>query len=257
MNPRRSAPYRDVEIAPLDVVADVESERVARPVMFQSWRDLTFLHWRYPAAAVRAHVPPALEVETFDGSAWVGVTPFLLENLHPPGLPALPWLGRFPETNCRTYVRGPDGGRGVWFFSLDAARLAAVAGASLAYGLPYRWSRMRVRKQGACVRYRSERHWPFEAASTGISVEPGGAAQTGELERFLTARFRLYTIIGGRMMYASVEHAPWPLRKVRVVEAEETLTVAAGLPRHTPVPDAAHFSAGVTVRVSGPRRARS
>src|SRR5581483_5061957 len=101
--------------------------------MLQSWCDLTFLHWRYPLEAAQALVPGPLQVETFDGSAWVGITPFVVRALRPPLLPSLPWISHFPETNCRTYVKGPDGHSGVWFFSLDAARAPAVMGARLGY----------------------------------------------------------------------------------------------------------------------------
>lgn len=90
----------------------------------QSWCHMTFLRWRYPVAPVQRQVARPLEVESFDGSAWVGVTPFLLRRLRAESLPPLPWISQFPETNCRTYGKGPDGHSGVWFFSLGAARLS-------------------------------------------------------------------------------------------------------------------------------------
>ena len=109
---------------------------------------LTFLHWRYPPETVQALLPDGLEVETFDGVAWVGLIPFLMDRVRPRWLPPVPWLSRFPETNVRTYVRGPDGRTGIWFFSLDAARLPAVLAARVGFGLPYYWSEMSVRAMG-------------------------------------------------------------------------------------------------------------
>src|SRR5688572_7906720 len=103
-------------------------QRVKYPVMFQRWRRITFLHWPCEPALLAGRLPPPLELDKFDGVGWVGLTPFIVAGLRPPFVPALPWLSKFPETNVRTYVRGPDGQRGVWFFSLDAARLAAVIG---------------------------------------------------------------------------------------------------------------------------------
>ena len=223
--------------------------------MLQSWRELTFLHWRLPAAEVARRIPSSLTVESFDGSAWIGVTPFHLRNLRPPWLPAVPWLSHFPETNCRTYVRAPDGSRGIWFFSLEAARLAAVAGARMAYGLPYFWSRMRVQVEGTRIRYQSARRWPNTCGITNIEVERGEPVEAGPLENFLTERFRLFSSVGGRLMCADVEHAPWPLMQARVIRAEQTLIECAGLPR----PDGealAHYSPGVHVRVGPPRLLR-
>jgi uncharacterized protein YqjF (DUF2071 family) len=166
-------------------------------------------------------------------------------------LPAPPWLSRFPETNCRTYVRAPDGSRGVWFFSLDAARAAAVAGARTGYGLPYAWSRMRVEAAGARIRCRSRRRWPDTAARTDIEVERGEPVDSHEREIFLTARFRLFSFRRGRLVYADVEHAPWPLARARVIRADQTLIECAGLPRPEGTP-VAHFSPGVRVRVGPP-----
>lgn len=109
-------------------------EPVARPVMTQHWADAVFLHWRYPPAAVQRLLPAGVEVDTHDGSAWVGLVPFNMERLGLPGLPPFPLVGAFPEVNVRTYVHsGPR--RGVWFFSLDIDKVLATAVARLAYRL--------------------------------------------------------------------------------------------------------------------------
>jgi len=231
-------------------------EPVKAPLNFQSWHDLTFLHWRYAREIVQQQVPAPLEVETFDGSAWVGVVPFVITGFRPPLLPPLPWISRFPETNCRTYVKAPDGSSGVWFFSLDAARVGAVAAARMAYGLPYAWARMRVTRTERRVEYESERIWPDRVGRTRIGVEEGERREAGELEIFLTARFRLYSFIGGRLTYTRIEHPPWPLRTAQVTRLDQTLTRTAGLPDPAGEP-LAHFSREVDVRVAAPRGMRS
>jgi len=108
---------------------------------------LTFLHWRFPPEAVQRLLPPGLEVETRDGSAWVGLIPFLMA-VGLPHVEPLPWASRFCETNVRTYVRDEAGRSGIWFFSLDAARLGAVVVARSAYRLPYFWAAMSVQHPG-------------------------------------------------------------------------------------------------------------
>ncbi|WP_162794910.1 YqjF family protein, partial [Nonomuraea lactucae] len=134
--------------------------RVARPVMYQRWSHMTFLHWRYPVEAVGSLLPPGLEVEPFDGAAWVGLALFRMEGVRPPGVPALPWLSLFPETNVRTYVRDARGRNGVWFFSLDAGRLVAALAGRAGFRLPYFWSDMSVRADGPRWRYRCARRRP-------------------------------------------------------------------------------------------------
>lgn len=228
------------------------SHRVPFAVMIQTWARITFLHWRFPPDQLASRLPPGLSIDTFDGSAWLGLTPFIVDGLRPPLLPALPWISRFPETNLRTYVRGPDGVGGIWFFSLDAARAAAVAGARITYGLPYVWSRMRVTIDGSRVEYRSRRMWPDQIARTQIRIERGGAVAKDDLAVFLTERYRLYSMIAGRLAYANADHVPWPLEQARVLELEQTLTDAAGLVRPEGAP-LVYFSEGVESRVAAPR----
>jgi uncharacterized protein YqjF (DUF2071 family) len=224
---------------------------VRRPVMFQGWRNLTFLHWRYPPGVIARLLPSSLELDTLDGAAWIGLTPFLLTGLRPPLLPSLPWISRFPETNVRTYVRGPDGERGIWFFSLEAARFAAVAGARLLYGLPYRWAQMTVSAKPDLVEYASRRY--SGPGRTRISVRIGERMEPAKRERFLTARFRLYSEFAGRLAFAQVEHEPWPLHAATVSSLEQDIIEHSGLPPAQGEP-LVHFSPGVYVRIGRPRR---
>jgi uncharacterized protein YqjF (DUF2071 family) len=221
------------------------------PAMFQNWRYLTFLHWRASVSAVAGLLPSSLRVDTYDGSAWVGVTPFLLSGLRPPFSSALWWISEFPETNCRTYVIGPDGRAGIWFFSLDAARWPAVLGARVGYGLPYAWSRMRVTMENDRVRYESRRVGCARAASS-IEVEVGQRIEPSEIEIFLTARYRLFSTIWGRLACAEVEHEPWPLHSASLLHCEQTLTQEAGI-YVEPAGPLVHFSPGVKVRVGRPK----
>ena len=215
--------------------------------MRQSWRQLTFLHWRYEPEIVQTLLPEGLQLDTFEGAAWVGLIPFEIHNLA--GLP------RFPETNVRTYVIGPDGGRGVWFFSLDAARLLAVIGARAGYRLPYFWASMHVDSEDGGVRYGSRRKWPHRPESTDILVRPAAPYSSDELserDHFLTARFCLYTLMRGRIGRAQIEHAPWPLARATVCDLKQTLVAAAGLPTAQGAP-LAHFAANIDVKIGYPR----
>jgi uncharacterized protein len=225
---------------------------VRRPLMLHRWTAVTFLHWPYPPEVVQRLLPPGLEVDRADGTAWVGLVLFRMEDVRLPGLPPLPWASRFPETNVRTYVRDRHGRIGIWFFSLDAARLGAVVTARVAYGLPYFWAAMSVRRDGDRVRYRSRRRRSGMAAAQCRAVVEVGAAfdrrELGSLDHFLTARFRVYTLIAGRNAAADAEHPPWPLARARLLDVEDHLVVAAGLPRPDRAP-LVHFSPGVEVRV--------
>jgi len=224
--------------------------------MLQGWRWVTFLHWRYPADAVARLLPRGLRLDTHEGQAWVGLIPLLMDEVRAPRLPALPWLSRFPETNLRTYVRGPEGGAGIWFFSLDAARFPAVAAARLAYGLPYMWSRMAVRHAavagGDRVTYRCRRRLPSPAGATcdvDVSIgDPLPLTEPGSLDHFLTERYRLYSVLAGRLVRADARHRQWPLHQARALVLRQDLTAAAGLPEpdHEPL---VYASPGVLAQV--------
>ena len=141
---------------------------VDRPVMLQRWERLTFLHWSYDPAAVQHLLPDNLRVETHDGAAWVGLVPFFMRVTTAGGL-SLGRLSNLCETNVRTYVRDHEGRSGVWFFSLDAARLGAVVVARTTYRLPYFWSSMRLAQRGDEIAYSCQRRvpgWPFLKSPT-------------------------------------------------------------------------------------------
>lgn len=222
---------------------------VRRPVMYQNWCRISFLHWPCDPLVLQARLPAGLAVDTFGNRGWVGLTPFHLRGLRPPFLPAIPWLSDFPEMNLRTYVRGPAG-PGIWFFSLDAGSAAAVLGARLTYGLPYHWATMRVRTAGSRVQYTSAR----TGAAAAIMVDVGEAlTEPDDRALFLTERYRLYTQYRGRLAIAPVEHEPWPLHRARLVRLAETVRRAADLPEDA-APALVHYSPGVHARIGALRR---
>src|SRR5438874_4486859 len=106
-------------------------------VMRQDWHHLLFLHWEIPPSELQALLPAGLDLDTFEGKAYVGLVPFTLTGVRPILTPPLPWISSFHEVNVRTYVHrnGRDPGR--WSFSLDASSVIAVAAARAAYKLPY------------------------------------------------------------------------------------------------------------------------
>jgi uncharacterized protein YqjF (DUF2071 family) len=213
--------------------------RVAFPLMDQDWVDLSFLHWRYDAERVRQLLPAGVTLDTFDGDAWVGIVPFLLRVRVPRG-PVLPWVGVFPETNVRTYVRGPDGHAGIWFLSLDAPRRLAMWAARRMYSLPYHAAATRMRCDGPTRDYASWRtSGQHRGASSRARVSVGeriAESDVTPLEHFLTARWRLYAAVPGGIATARVEHEPWILKRATATGVDARLVVAAGLPLPTGEP---------------------
>src|SRR5258706_2605399 len=144
--------------------------------MAQSWHDLLFAHWPVDAAILRPLLPPQLQIDTFEGHAWLAVVPFRMTDVRLRGAPAMPWLSAFPELNVRTYVA--CGGRpGVWFFSLDAGNSLAVGLARAWVSLPNFLARMRWAKPGSMVPFHNER--PPPRAPAGLRKGPDGPVRSG------------------------------------------------------------------------------
>ena len=244
---------------------------VDKPVMRQRWERLTFLHWAYDPDVVQRLLPGGLTVDTFDGLAWVGLVPFFM-RVHTPGDRGAPWVSNFCETNVRTYARDREGRAGIWFLSLDAARLGAVAVARASYRLPYFWSSMRLtagpqpataQAQPAGgnqeIAYSCQRRVPGpRTAISQVRVRVGApyeAAELGDRDHFLTARWVLFSVLAGRQFFARAQHQPWPLHRAEALTADDSLISAAGLPPPHGEP-LLHYSPGVDVRIGRPQSYR-
>ncbi|MFE2431773.1 YqjF family protein [Streptomyces sp. NPDC059373] len=242
--------------APEPITADPPG-RTANPLLTQSWLDLAFLHWAVDPADVAPLLPPGAVPDTLDGVTYVGLVAFRMHRVGWFRLPGVPYLGTFPETNVRLYSVDAHGRRGVVFRSLDASRLIPVAVARAAFRLPYAWSRMAIRNGGDdTITYTSTRRRPGpRGAYSRITVRVGErVGDPTELEHFLTARWGMHNTFFGRPMYLPNTHPRWPLHRASLVECDENLVAAAGLPAPAGEPVSVLYSPGVPVRFGRPVR---
>ena len=225
--------------------------------MDMKWHDLLFIHYPVDAERLRALIPGGLEVDAFDGVAWIGVVPFHMTGVKPRLAPPLPWLSAFAELNVRSYVT--CGGKpGVWFFSLDAANPIAVSVARRFFHLPYFDARMSSHSDGKGVVYKSARtHRGAEAAEFQARYRPAGAAalsKPGSLEHWLTERYCLYSCDArGGIYRVDIHHDPWPLQPAEAEIEKDTMLEWLGL---RPLADAPllHFSRKLEVKAWLPQR---
>ncbi|HEX2574204.1 MAG TPA: DUF2071 domain-containing protein [Polyangia bacterium] len=219
-----------------------------RPVGYQRWRELLFLHWTVPAATLRPLVPRRLAIDEYEGQAFVGLVPFRMEGVRQAWMPERAALD-FLETNVRTYVHLDGEHPGVYFFSLDAASRLAVWVARAAWALPYFFARMEMTLGEGGTEYRLERR---SGTRPGLHVryrpgEPLGPSAPGSLEFFLLERYFLYAERGG-LLRGQVHHMPYPAQRASVVELHEDLIASAGL-SHPDTAPLAHYAPGVDVEI--------
>ncbi len=197
------------------------------------WHDLLFAHWPVRAEILRPMIPVGLEIDTWDGWAWVGLVPFRMTGVLPRLLPK-PCSFAFPELNVRTYVKGCDK-NGVWFFSLDAASRVAVRVARKWYRLPYYDAAIKVTNIGEDVQYDSRRvHRGAASAELQIEYRPTSQvfrAQPGTIEHWLIERYCLYSQNRfNQIGCGDVHHVPWPLQTAEAEIRKSTMLEALGIP---------------------------
>jgi hypothetical protein len=246
------------------IVENILSEVSHRPwplpegrwVMEQQWHDLLFAHWRVDEGLLRQRVPGGLEIDTYEGQAWLGVVPFRMEGVRLRYAPPIPGTSSFPELNLRTYVKHEEKA-GVWFFSLDAASRLAVTVARAWFHLPYYLARMSCEERGGWVEYRSARQ-ERSAAAAVLRVKYRGEGETfhaarGTVEHFLTERYCLYSADAeGNLKRGEIHHPPWNLQIAQTEILESSMTKELGLTLG--VPELLHFSRRQEVAVWPLRR---
>lgn len=203
-------------------------------VMRMTWSKLLFAHWPVAASTVARLLPPGITLDTREGTAWVGVVPFVMSQVAPRCLPSIPGLSRFLELNVRTYVVC-DGKPGVWFFSLDAENPVAVRVARRVFCLPYMDARMSLGTAAeGSIEYRSERTHrgePFASFDASyLSTGDRFRARVGTLEHWLTARYCLYSAdCQGQIYRGEIDHAPWILSQAKCEVRQNSLGEPFGL----------------------------
>jgi uncharacterized protein len=228
--------------------------RPTRPVVGrQRWRRLLFAHWSIDPEAVRKVVPENLDLDLFEGQAYVSIVPFQMRAIRGARTPAALGLN-FLETNLRTYVhvRGRD--PAVYFLSLDASSRIAVAVARRRAGLPYFLARIALTENQGVATTELQRATPA-APRLRMRYSIGdwmGPSRPGTLEHFLLERYLLHVVRGDELLTMQVHHQPYPARRATVLEVDEQLFQAAGLPAANGLPTIAHYAEGVDVEIFGP-----
>jgi uncharacterized protein len=225
----------------------------------QRWEHLLFLHWPAPAEDLASLLPPGLRIDTFGGNAYIGVVPFTVPSNRLRVVPA-PLSLPFHEVNLRTYVKGPRGTRGVWFFSLDASSRLVVAAARALFQLPYRYAEIEFsldeparRGDRLWINFTSRRS-ATDAPDCLVRYSPADVprkAKKGSLEHFLIERYVLFAWTGTTLLTARVRHEPYPIQEAEIDRLQQRLTDLPRIPAVRGAP-LVHYAAGVSVDIPPP-----
>jgi uncharacterized protein YqjF (DUF2071 family) len=219
------------------------------------WLDVLFVHYRIAPEHLAPLVP--LELDLFDGDAYVSLVAFTQSRLRPTvggrlG-EMLAWpLAHHEFLNVRTYVRRGDV-RGIFFLAeWIPNRLAAFVGPRT-YGLPYRLGELRYDGMSREI----------EAAGRRLTIEaktdmggPPTLRVGDQLDDFLLERYTAFTCRQQIIRRFDVQHLPWPRRRVDVKLIDTSLLESrgGGWVDHAQFV-CAHYSPGVRdVIIAPPRR---
>ncbi|MFE4708698.1 YqjF family protein [Peribacillus simplex] len=228
-------------------------------IMRQPWRNLLFTHWPIPAETLRPHIPLHLEIDTFDGYAWLGVILFVMEGIYPRGLSSVSLTPKFSEINVRTYVQC-DGKPGIFFMSLDVEDWASYIIAKKWFRLPYHSAQISLEKKGQTFHCQSIRkgktNTPIRFNAKYAPIPEVYFPEKGTLDHWLTERYCLYSTDNGVNIYCGeIHHRPWPLQKVEAEICTNTLFTPFNFDL-TEVKPLFHFSKGVDTLIWNIKKTR-
>jgi uncharacterized protein YqjF (DUF2071 family) len=212
----------------------------------QRWSNVLFLHFAVEPDALEPLLPAGLEVDLYDGQAWISYVLFRL-TLRPPGFPYVPGFSSLFELNVRTYVRCGQRS-GIFFLRVYADNRLAIAAARMLTPIPYRLATMRERElAGDCRRISCCPAATRESLAAEIRISrERRSVPAFSLDHWLLERYRLFVPMhDGRIAVAPVEHAKWEATPLTLIAYESTFRpwLTLSLPS---APDAMHYSPGVT-----------
>ena len=204
-----------------------------------SLEDVCFVSWAMPPEVVRPHVPSSLELDTFDGKAYITAVALRAEQMHFRGLPPMNDAAIYYELNFRTYVKYGDE-RGIFFISVDATPGGAFDYlARFMFRIPYHRSVMTM--DGEPTAFTSRREQDGSGAfgvsySVDTTVEPAPPT-AGSFEEFICVRDLAFSRLLGITLQLEVRHPQWVLQPVVDASVDAAgLFDAAGISAPTGAP---------------------
>ena len=197
-----------------------------------------------------------LEVDTFQGSAWLGVVPFWLDRIKIRGVPPIPGARSFPDLNLRTYVRDQYTGTPGVYLLLAGCQQPAGGGRRRApsiicptTGPRCGWSSAR---SGSLP---STAGGDFKPAGGFQGALPGTGTERADWRRAAAARSSTFSPSAiaclarnraGQPIRANLHHVPWPLEEAEAEIERNDLAASIGLtlPKQEPV---LHYSRRLAV----------
>lgn len=183
-----------------------------RPFLTARWEHLIIANYAVDDAVLGARVPRGLELDRWNGNAYVSLVAFRFLDTRVMGV-RWPGFVNFPELNLRFYVRDGAGRRGVMFVREYVPSRVVGAIARAVYNEPYASARMSGEVTNAGERVRAAysiraggREHRMNAESSDAPVVPG----EGTAEHFFKEHDLGFGVDRrGRVLTYRVDHPRW------------------------------------------------
>ena len=177
---------------------------------YQQWNNTVFLHWIVPAEEIQELLPPGLELDTFEGNAWISLVAFDVNKMRLKYLPPFPFISNFTEINVRTYVT-KNGIDGIYLFSIETDKFIEVLLTRNFIGLPYVKSEIKKSK-GKLSSANKVHNYYLDLTYKHIGISN---AKT-ELDYWLTERHCLYNYREEKLYRHNIHHKEWNLEEADI-----------------------------------------
>lgn len=195
----------------------------------QTWIHTLFLHWPVTPETLKSYIPAPLEVDTYNGSAWITIAAFHAENSKLRLSPKWTSLDPVTQINVRTYVTAPGSDeKGVYFFSLYVKHLTASLGAQSLFNLPFTYARTSMQeKPDETITVRAENAGKMLFSAT---YHPNvQERKDSSLGTYLAERYCIWNMKGNQLIKIPIKHESWDLFEVdATVDMNHLLPIETG-----------------------------
>ena len=177
---------------------------------FQQWNDVLMLHWSVPASLIENLLPDGVELDTFNGQAWISLAAFTVSGVRGRYIFPLPYFSSFEEINLRTYVIA-DFKPGIYLLSVETNKSLVALLTRIFTGIPY------VKSTILRIDDRLYAKLPAKKQSLNLrfcdNVKP---LRKDVLDYWLTERHCLYQNVGRTLYRFDIHHNEWEMKNIKL-----------------------------------------
>ncbi|GGP16761.1 YqjF family protein [Oceanobacillus neutriphilus] len=192
-------------------------------VLLQKWEHILFLHYPIAPETIKTYLPKEVELDTYNGQAWISIVAFAVSRNRLHYLPAVPYIHPMLQINVRTYIKR-KGEIGVYFFTMDTNKLSAALGGRIV-NAPFLHADMTMKNSANTYYIHSARKEKLPAAFQA-SYSPVGHAfypEKQSLDYWLLERYIFWSYKKGRLYRGDIKHDRWEIRTAEVSIENQSL----------------------------------